>query len=584
MSHRLLLGMLLVALAGGRSLAQPPAEGVVSPAAAGATPAPTPIVAAPEDPLLTQIDQAIQVNGQRFLTANYHSPWQIFHGILAYRQDFQLKLGEQKISAIEWVATNEPRFDGLPLLLVTVHGAKFHPFTREYAFEGHPSQTLALLSESHLPVDYAFKVGERKVTIADFLNNTMMEVGVNPQDEITWVLWALNNYLKPDAQWRNQMGQPWSIERLVQHQVSAAVVGGPCGGNHGLFAIAKARDKYVSHGGQLRGVWLQADQKINQYIEYARLLQNPDGSFSSNFYAGRGYSQDMNTRFNTTGHTLEFLSVGLPDARLNDQWVRNAAQVLSKELIDNRRAQASPGPLYHSVNALRNYGDRLRKTTQKSAAIAATPATPAPTATVPATPAPSTPPVASSEPVTATPAAPTPAPITVSPAPATSTPSTTATPAPATTVAPAPATPTLTIPAPAAPNPTVLPAPPAISTPAPPAPTTTTTPPVPDPNTVALPPLVVPRDVAIPTPTPIESPGIAKMRPMPRVTPPMLGTSRSTPPAPLVIAPDEAIPAPLPEINPVAKSVLPQLFDPSRIQPGLLAAEAPVSALTPVNR
>lgn len=508
MSHRLLLGTCLLWMGGGLASAE-----AQTPASATT---PAPVTASAEDPLLAQVDQAIQVNGQRFLTANYHSPWQIFHGILAYRQDFQLKLGEQKVSAIEWVATSEPRFDNLPLLLITAHGAKFHPFTREYAFEGHPSQTLALLSESHLPVDYEFKIGDRKVTIGDFLNNTMMEVGVNPREEITWVLWALNNYLKSDAQWRNQLGQNWSIELLVQHQVWAAVVGGPCGGNHGLFALAKARDKYLKSGNQLRGVWLQADQKINQYIEYARLLQNPDGSFSSEFYKGRGYSQDMNTRFNTTGHTLEFLAVGLPETRLNEPWVRNAVNLLSKELIDNRRAQANPGPLYHSVNALRNYRDRVRKMSpEKPAEIASAPvSTPAPIPMVTPAPAVTLAPSETLAPLI-------PPPTTVQPKPATT----------------APKTPGIAIVKPA------LPTPPSVAATAP-APT-------------------APRSNAL------------------------------APPAPLVIAADDAIPAPLPAINPAipplgsdatAKAVLSRLIDPSRIQPGLLAAEAPVSALTPVNR
>jgi hypothetical protein len=370
----------------------------VGPAAVGAQLSPASTTPAPEiasdDPLLVQVDQAIQINGQRFLVANSNSPWQIFHGILAYKKELMLRVGDQKMSAIEWVATHEPRFDGRPLLLATPHGAKFHPFTREYAFEGHPAQTLALLSESHLPPDFEFKLGDRKVTIADFLNNTLMEI--NDREEITWVLWALINYLKCDAQWTDQWGRPWSIEKLVQMQVNAPVVGAPCGGNHGLFVLARARDKYLKSGRELRGVWYQADYKIKQYIEIARSLQNADGTFSADFYRGPGYATDMKTRFNTTGHTLEFLAVGLPDQRLNEPWVRNAVHILSKELIDYRRMPIDPGPLYHSINALMNYRDRVRALMPAAPSIAETkpaaPGTvvlkPATTARAPAPPAP----------------------------------------------------------------------------------------------------------------------------------------------------------------------------------------------------
>lgn len=347
------------------------------------------------DPLLVQVEEAIRVNGQRFLTANYHSPWQIFHGILAYRRDFLLKVGEEKQPAIDWVASADPRFDNLPLIMVTQHGAKFHPFTRPYAFEGHPGQTLALLSESHLPTDFPLKVGNQTVTIGQILQNTMMEV--NTREETTWVLWALINYLKVDAQWTNQWGQPWSIESLVRNEIAAHTPTRPCGGNHNLFALTRARDKYVKTGRPLRGVWMEADQKIRQYVELARSLQNSDGSFSSNFYKGPGFSQDMNTRFNTTGHTMEFLSIALPAERLNEPWVRKGVDVLSRELILHRKAAVDCGPLYHSVNALKNYYDRVRPPEPVVVALAdppkdvpVTPAAPQP-GTSPAAPMPAVP-------------------------------------------------------------------------------------------------------------------------------------------------------------------------------------------------
>ncbi len=141
---------------------------------------------AQQDPLLSQLDLAIEVTSKRYLTANIHSPWQIFHGILALKRDFQLKLGNDKVNALQWIATSEPRFDNQPLLLKTAHGGKFHPFTRPYAFEGHPAQFLALMSQSELPVDYSFKVGNEHITVAGMVNNTMKEV--NSVEEVTWVL------------------------------------------------------------------------------------------------------------------------------------------------------------------------------------------------------------------------------------------------------------------------------------------------------------------------------------------------------------------------------------------------------------
>ena len=103
------------------------------------------------DAFIQLLDRAIETTSKRTLTANSHSPWQIFHCILAMRDKAVLRLGDQKVNAIEWLATTEPQFDKQPLLLLTPHGAKFHPYTRMYAFEGHPSQFLGPVGTTTLP-------------------------------------------------------------------------------------------------------------------------------------------------------------------------------------------------------------------------------------------------------------------------------------------------------------------------------------------------------------------------------------------------------------------------------------------------
>ena len=96
------------------------------------------------------LDRAISVTSKRYLVANAHSPWQIFHYILAMRQESVLRLGDQKVNAIEWLSTTEPQFDKQPWLLLTPHGAKFHP-TRKSFLRGPSVTVSALLSHSICP-------------------------------------------------------------------------------------------------------------------------------------------------------------------------------------------------------------------------------------------------------------------------------------------------------------------------------------------------------------------------------------------------------------------------------------------------
>jgi hypothetical protein len=221
--------------------------------------------------------------------------------------------------------------DGVHWFEVTEYGGRAHLFTKPYAFEGHPNQFLAILTMSDLPMDFEFQADRGTITIADMVENAKMEV--NSREEVTWTLWALSHYLSSDARWTNKYGEQWSIERLVQLQTYADVSKAACGGTHGLFALSHARNNYIHTGQPLRGVWMEADQKLRRYIEAARANQNSDGSFSNAYFQGRSYSNDFNERIASSGHTLEFLMLALPQSRLDEEWVRRSISATARDLI-----------------------------------------------------------------------------------------------------------------------------------------------------------------------------------------------------------------------------------------------------------
>ena len=312
----------------------------------------------PRDPLLTLVDQAIEVTTQRKLRLGVNSPWQIVHGVVALRWDMRIETADGKgsVSAIEWLMGGN-KFEGQSLWLATQWGGRGHPYTRPYAHEGHPTQFLGYMTMANIPLDYEVQTDTKLVTVRDIINDAKMQVRQGP--EITWTLWALAHYEEPDAQWYNSAGEAWSIERLVKMQVDEQVIRGACGGCHGLFALCYARNIYLTQGHQLRGVWVEADNKIRTHVEYSRRMQNRDGSFSSNFYKGPGFSSDFSTRLNTTGHQLEWIMVALPQSRLKEQWVRNAVECLARDLIINAKNPSDTGPMYHSLHSLILYRQRL---------------------------------------------------------------------------------------------------------------------------------------------------------------------------------------------------------------------------------
>jgi hypothetical protein len=312
----------------------------------------------PVDPLAIEVDKAIEVSTRRYLTGNLHTPWQIMHGLLALRQDYQVKQGGEKVNALEWMSKGVA-FKGDQWFERTRYGGRAHPYSKAYAFEGHPDQFLAILAMANVPAEHKFVTrGEQTITISDMVKHAQREI--NSAVEITWTLWALSHYLGADATWTSKSGEAWSIERLVRMQTREPVRTAACGGSHGLFALTYARNVYLKQGSPLRGVWLEADQKIQRYIGEARSNQNSDWTFSTNYFSGRQHSSSFETRLNTSGHTLEFLVLALPKERLREQWLRNGVFALTKDLLNHQQTPAECGSLYHALDALVIYRDRTK--------------------------------------------------------------------------------------------------------------------------------------------------------------------------------------------------------------------------------
>lgn len=310
------------------------------------------------DPLVKLVWETRESTRQRLLSTKDHTPWQIMHGLLGLRQDFLISHKGKPVSGLEWIQSG-PTYQNEPWFETTQYGGRAHPFSKPYWFEGHVNQFLAILATCNLPLETTFQTATGPITMKDMLRNAQMTV--NAREEVTWTLWALATYLPSDATWVNAAGEQWSIEKLVQIETGKKVGGptSPCGGTHGLFALARARNVYLRTGKPLRGVWFEADQKIKKYIEVARVLCNTDGSLTSGFFKTREFKQDFDKRMASEGHLLEFLMMSVSQQQLKEPWIRTAIETTARDLMSNRREYVSCSPLYHATNALSIYLDRV---------------------------------------------------------------------------------------------------------------------------------------------------------------------------------------------------------------------------------
>lgn len=334
------------------------------------TPKPTPPTGAPglsrsefdyqfdRKSLPETVNKAIGISKRRMLSTHINTPWQILHGILALRGDYQLRHQGRPVDALEYISGGA-HFKGAYWFEKSAYGGRAHPYNGTmWDFEGHVNQTLALIAMSNPPLDHKFKVAHgEEVTMQDMVNHAKMMV--NTKEEITWTLWFLTHYVDQDEEWTNAYNQYWSMEQLVSHQNRFEPTRAPCGGTHGLFALAYARNAYLQKHGQLRGAWLEADQKIQRYITTAKAMQNRDGSFATGFFKSAGHSQDVEERLKTSGHMLEWLMMALPKAELEQPWVESAVNAVAIDLIRSAPQNAECGALYHSLHALVLYRQRM---------------------------------------------------------------------------------------------------------------------------------------------------------------------------------------------------------------------------------
>jgi len=88
-------------------------------------------------------------------------------------------------------------------------------------------------------------------------------------------------------------------------------------------------------------------------------MQNLDGSFSYDYFFQKSASENFQERLETTGHTLEFLMMALPDERLNEEWVRKAVALMANDIIENQDQQVDYSALYHAIDGLVIYRNRM---------------------------------------------------------------------------------------------------------------------------------------------------------------------------------------------------------------------------------
>ena len=127
------------------------------------------------------------------------------------------------------------------------------------------------------------------------------------------------------------------------------------------MGVSYALRKRQQQGGAVDGQFSRAQKYTSDYHQYTLSLQNPDGSFSTEWFTGRGNRLDKARRLQTTGHILEWMAYSMSPEMLEDPRMVKAADYLSGLLLDGQSNAWEIGPLGHALHALALYDERVFK-------------------------------------------------------------------------------------------------------------------------------------------------------------------------------------------------------------------------------
>jgi hypothetical protein len=281
------------------------------------------------------------------------SPWGAMHAMIAYGVDSQLITGEKRVNAIGYLCYNGV-CNGQQLFY-TSNGkmqTRIGP-----GVQGHPGQFLAMLAQSKVKTDFPIRIDGKDFTVADLIQHE--KDTCRPKTELTFKLIAFTHYLKSDEKWKSNDGQDWDIPRVIKEELAQPIVGAACGGTHRMTGFSYAFRKRESRGEEFTGQWQRAKKFVEDYHEYAFKLQNPDGSFSTDWFAGRADFGPVSKRLETTGHITEWLTYSLTKEQLVEPRMLKSVTYLTNLLLENRNEKWGIGPLGHGLHALAMYDERI---------------------------------------------------------------------------------------------------------------------------------------------------------------------------------------------------------------------------------
>jgi len=315
--------------------------------------------------LRDRVRQVLAYHHRYALSTASNTATEVMHACLAFGCQAEVSRGgssRERLNAVTCLCWNFPCAGYEPLTL-----SKGHLAGRiGYGFQQRPSQLLAVLALARAPADYPARVGDDVRDIADLVEYEKLTCRADT--DLSLKLIGLSFYVSEKSSWENDLGETWSLSRIVEEELDRPVLGAPYGGTLRLLGLSHAVEQLQALEQPLDGQYLRAKRFVEEFQDYAMKLQNSDGSWGPGYLARRSAGRTTTEQVDGTGRVLEWLVLSLPEERLEDPAIVKSIDLLARLLGSRQYSGGLSGhetedicSAMHAMHALMLYDDRYFK-------------------------------------------------------------------------------------------------------------------------------------------------------------------------------------------------------------------------------
>jgi hypothetical protein len=189
-------------------------------------------------------------------------------------------------------------------------------------YQLRPGSFLALLAMSNIMPNYELKVSGGIYTIGNLIASEKRSVSRG--SNMSMILLGLSFYGTPTDSWKNDLGETWTIERMVIEELNRPIDQGTSDVTDWLLGLTAAVNLYEEENEPLPSPVALAKKQIGVYQEWVLSVQNEDYLWHPKFFLYRGVGADNFETLYSSGHILRWLVLSLPDDRLQDLRVKRS--------------------------------------------------------------------------------------------------------------------------------------------------------------------------------------------------------------------------------------------------------------------